>query len=91
MYVGNYILIEFSDAGYAFYAYKSNGMHKPNFSTRMDSVDELRNGNLPYLAYRKGNRITETNEEGRLAHNDGDLWWEEVFKYWFTFVARINV
>jgi hypothetical protein len=66
-------------------------MHKPNFSNRMDSVDELRNVNLPYLAYRKGNRITEVNEEGRLSHKDGDLLWEEAFKYWFRFVAKINV
>lgn len=91
LYVGNYILIEFSDAGYAFYAYKSNGMYKPNLSSRMDSVDELRNGNLPYLAYRTGNTINEVNEEGRLSHKDGDLLWEDVFKYWFRFVAKINV
>jgi hypothetical protein len=91
LHVGNYILIEFSDAGYAFYAYKSNGMYKPNLSSRMDSVDELRNGNLPYLAYRTGNTINEVNEEGRLSHKDGDLLWEDVFKYWFRFVAKINV
>jgi hypothetical protein len=57
----------------------------------MHSVDELRNGNLPYLAYRKGYTINEVSEEGRMNHKDGDLSWEEAFKYWFRLVAKINV
>jgi hypothetical protein len=85
------MLIEFSDAGYAFYAYKINGTSKPNMNYRLYSVDQLRNGSMPMLVYRSGYSINYTNIEGRLTHNDGDLKWEEVFEYWFTNIAGINV
>jgi len=91
LYIGNYILIEFSDAGYAFYAYQLNGTNKPNFEIRLNSVDEFRNSKLKTLVYRSGYSITDTNEEGRLSHLDGDLLWEQVFEYWLKNIARINV
>lgn len=91
LYIGEYILIEFSDAGYAFYAYKVNGTYRPSLNYKLNSVDELRNGNMPMLAYRSGYYINSTNQEGRLSHNDGDLRWEEVFNYWLKNVARIDV
>lgn len=91
LYIGDYMLIEFSDAGYAFYAYKISGTSKPNLNNRLDSVDELRNGSMPMLVYRSGYSINDTNIEGRLTHNDGDLKWEQVFEYWFKNIARINV
>jgi hypothetical protein len=91
LYTGDYMLIEFSDAGYAFYAYKISGNSKPNLNYRLKSVDELRNGLLPMLVYRSGRIINDTNSEGRLNHNDGDLYWEQVFQYWFKNIAGINV
>ena len=91
LYIEDYMLIEFSDEGYAFYAYKISGGEKPNLSYRLDSVDELRNGAMPMLVYRTGYSINDTNKEGRLTHNDGDLRWEQVFEYWFKNIAGINV
>lgn len=91
LYIGDYMLIEFSDAGYAFYAYKISGTTKPNLNNRLESVDNLRNGSMPMLVYRSGYSINDTNIEGRLTHNDGDLKWEQVFDYWFKNIARINV
>ena len=91
IYIGDYMLIEFSDAGYAFYAYKLSGNNKPNLNYRLESVDELRNGSMPMLVYRSGYSINDTNREGRLTHNDGDLSWEQVFEYWFKNIAGINV
>ncbi|WP_337045272.1 EH signature domain-containing protein [Emticicia sp. 17c] len=91
LYIGDYMLIEFSDAGYAFYAYKLSGNNKPNLNYRLESVDELRNGSMPMLVYRSGYSINDTNREGRLTHNDGDLRWEQVFEYWFKNIAGINV
>ena len=91
LYIGDYILIEFSDAGYAFYAYKISGTSKPNLNYLLESVDELRNGSMPMLVYRSGYSINDTNREGRLTHNDGDLNWEQVFEYWFKNIAGINV
>lgn len=91
LYIGDYMLIEFSDAGYAFYAYKMSGTNKPNLNYRLESVDELRNGSMPMLVYRSGYSINDTNREGRLTHNDGDLSWEQVFEYWFKNIAGINV
>ncbi|EHO11883.1 MULTISPECIES: EH signature domain-containing protein [Myroides] len=91
LYIGNYMLIEFSDAGYAFYAYKISETNKPNLNYRLESVDELRDGSMPMLVYRSGYSINTTNTEGRLTHNDGDLSWEQVFEYWFKNIAGINV
>ena len=91
LYIGDYMLIEFSDSGYAFYAYKISGTIKPNLNYRMESVDELRNGLLPRLVYRTGSKIDSTNSEGSISHNDGVISWEEVFEYWFKNIAGINV
>ncbi len=91
LYIGDYMLIEFSDAGYAFYGYKINGNNKPSLNYKLNSVDDLRNGNLPMLVYRSGYSIENTNSEGRLSHIDGDLGWEQVFEYWFENIAGINV
>lgn len=91
LYIDDYMLIEFSDAGYAFYAYKLSGASKPNLNYELNSVDELRNSNMPMLVYRTGHSIKSTNIEGRLGHNDGDVLWERVFEYWLKNVAGINV
>jgi hypothetical protein len=91
LYVGDYMLIEFSDEGYAFYAYIANGNNKPDLNRNLSSVDQLRNTGLPRLIYRSGNSITDTNSEGPLSHRDGDVQWEQVFEYWLKNVAKINV
>ena len=91
LHIGDYMFIEFSDAGYAFYAYKISGTSKPKLNYRLESVDDLRNGSMPMLVYRSGYNINDTNLEGRLSHNDGDLNWEQVFEYWFKNIAGINV
>ena len=91
LYVGNYMLVEFSDEGYAFYAYITNGINMPNLNHDLKSVDELRNTSLPRLIYRSGHNITDTNKEGPLSHRDGDVYWEQVFEYWLKNVAGINV
>jgi len=91
LFIGDFMLIEFSDAGYAFYAYKVHGKSKPVLNYRLNSVDELRNSSMPMLVYRTGYNINSTNSEGRLGHNDGDLRWEQVFEYWFKNIAGINV
>ena len=91
LYIGDYMLIEFSDEGYAFYGYKMTSNNKPNLNYTLNSVDELRNGILPMLVYRTGHSINDTNQEGRLSHNDGEVHWEQVFEYWFKNIAGINV
>lgn len=91
LYIGNYMLIEFSDAGYAFYAYILNGSAKPSLDKKLSTVNALRNGNMPFLILRTGYDINEINDEGRLPHNDGVLLWEEVFDFWFKTIAGINV
>lgn len=91
LFIGSYILIEFSDEGYAFYAYLKDGFYVPDLKKKYKSVDELRNSHLQLLLYRKGTVIEGVNNEGRLSHSDGTMNWEEVFKYWFNEIADINV
>lgn len=88
LYVKNYMLIEFSEDGYAFYGYKVDGSKKPNIQGRLNSVDELRNGSMPMAVERKYDDINAHHAEGRLRHADGSfkngstLKWEEVFNWW---------
>ncbi|MFH1097655.1 MAG: EH signature domain-containing protein [Candidatus Desantisbacteria bacterium] len=83
MQIGEYKLIEFSDQGYAFYAYKNDNPKAPSWDGRYNSVGELRDGILPMLVHRQGDNVTDTNPEGRLPHNNsGDINWERVFAYW---------
>lgn len=82
MRIGDYQLIEFSDPGYAFYAYhKDNKAAERRFQVNR-SVDSLRDGSMPYLVRRRGYEFSQTQREGRLSHLDGDMSWEEVFSYW---------
>src|SRR5690606_7251057 len=61
LYIGDYMLIEFSNEGYACCAYKINSPNKPNTSTRLDSVDDFRNSSLP-LAIQSDSNYYYTNE-----------------------------
>jgi len=97
IYLADYVLIEFSDEGYAFYAYKVNGSFMPDLHQRQNSVDDLRNGTMPMLATRKYQNIIEHNSEGRLSHKDGShedgssLHWEQVFDWWIKKYTGIDV
>lgn len=97
IYLAEYVLIEFSDEGYAFYAYKLNGSFMPDLQQRLNSVDDLRNGIMPMLATRKYQNIIEQNSEGRLSHKDGNhedgssLHWEQVFDWWIKKYTGIDV
>ncbi len=90
--MGNYKLIEFSDPGYAFYAYKKNNPAAPSFDAISHrSVDDFRNSSLPLLVYRSGHYMHSYSDEGRLSHADGDLGWENVFDSWIKTKIGINV
>lgn len=83
MRIGEYKLIEFSNQGYAFYAYKNDNPKAPSWDGRYNSVGELRDSSLPMLVHRQGDNVTDTNPEGRLVHNDsGAIKWERVFSHW---------
>lgn len=91
MQVKNHNLIEFSDKGYAFYAYKKTNPNSPQIDKRYETVDNFRNGSMPYLVSRQGYYLQNFNEEGRLSHNDGEMRWEEVFSRWIKEIININV
>jgi hypothetical protein len=82
MRIGNYQLIEFSDPGYAFYAYHSDNKAPERRFQEYKTVDSLRDGSMPYLVRRTGYELGQTRNEGRLSHLDGDMPWEDVFSYW---------
>lgn len=88
LYMKNYMLIEFSEDGYAFYGYKVDGNKKPNVNAKLNSVDDLRNGSMAMAITRKYDNIIDHYAEGRLRHHDGNfqdgstLKWEEIFNWW---------
>ncbi len=81
LYIGDYMLIEFSNEGYAFYAYKITSSYKPSLNNRLNSVDDLRNGSMP-MAIHSDNYYDYFNDEGRLTHRDGNQIWESRFNSW---------
>lgn len=88
IYIKNHTLIEFSQDGYAFIAYRNDSSRLPNLSSKINSVDDLRDGYLPMAVTRKYEDIESENHEGRLFHKDGNfrsgstLRWEDVFEFW---------
>lgn len=91
MYVKGYKLVEFSDPGYAFYAYSRSNLRAPSADKMYSSVDDFRDGELPMAVYRSGSQIISYSDEGRITHADGDIKWEEVFKRWISKKLAINV
>jgi hypothetical protein len=91
MQVNNHNLIEFSDKGYAFYAYKKNNPNSPHIDKKYNTVDKFRNGLMPNLVSRQGYYLNNFKDEGRLSHNDGDMQWEDVFLRWIKEIVNINV
>lgn len=83
LYIGDYMLIEFSNEGYAFYAYKINSPYKPSLSYQLNSVDDLRNASMP-MAIQSDNYYDYFNDEGRLTHRDGNQIWETRFNSWMN-------
>ena len=90
--IGNHKMIEFSDPGYAFYAYNSNNRNAPSFDAKyVSSVDSFRDGNMSMLVYRSGYHLHSFSDEGRLSHHDGDMKWEDVFSHWLKRKVGANV
>jgi hypothetical protein len=83
LYIGDYMLIEFSNEGYAFYAYKINSSYRPSLNYQLNSVDDLRNGSMP-MAVHSDNYYDYFNDEGRLTHRDGNQIWETRFNSWMN-------
>lgn len=83
LFIGDYMLIEFSNEGYAFYAYKNNSSYKPSLGYQLNSVDDLRNGSMP-MAVHSDNYYDYFNDEGRLTHRDGNQIWETRFNSWMN-------
>jgi hypothetical protein len=83
LYIGDYMLIEFSNEGYAFYAYKISSSYKPSLNYQLNSVDDLRNGSMP-MAVHSDNYYDYFNDEGRLTHRDGNQIWETRFNSWMN-------
>lgn len=80
LYIGDYMLIEFSNAGYACCSYKANSRNRPALDYQLTSVDDLRNTSLP-LAIQSDAGSFYLSDEGRLFHNEN---WEIKFNLWMT-------
>jgi hypothetical protein len=78
LYMGEYMIIEFSNEGFACCAYKMSSPNRPTLSTRLNSVEDLRNSSLP-LAIQSDANYYYTSDEGRLFHNSN---WEHKFNHW---------
>jgi hypothetical protein len=90
--MANHKMIEFSDPGYAFYAYLNTNRDAPSFNpSKVSNVDSLRNSNMPMLLYRNGYYMHKFAYEGRLGHKDGDMVWEQVFAHWLNKIAGVYV
>ncbi|MCU0469893.1 MAG: EH signature domain-containing protein [Arcicella sp.] len=89
--INEYLFVEFSDQG-AFYAYKLSNKFAPSIESKyFFQISDLKIPSMNWLVYRSGYYIQQTNQEGKLGHNDGDLSWEEVATYWLNNIAGINV
>ena len=91
MHVKDYKLIEFSDPGYAFNAYKQSNHNAPSMDKTYSNVDKLRDGDLPYLVRKNGRTLYDYSNEGKLRHHDGVLSWEDVFTAWLKEKVGIDV
>jgi hypothetical protein len=78
LYIGEYMIIEFSNAGFACYAYKLSSPNIPRLNIKLNSVEDLRNSSLG-LAITEDTKFYYPNEEGRLRHNGS---WEQKFNFW---------
>jgi hypothetical protein len=90
--IGDYKLIEFSDPGYAFYAYKASNKIAPSFEQKnVQSVNSFIEGGMPPLIRNQGYSFYAYSDEGKLSHADATYTWERKFQEWLTKKAGINV
>jgi hypothetical protein len=82
LFIGQYMLVEFSNVGYAFYAYKIDSKYKPDLNRKLHSVDDLRNWAMPTI--HPDSQYLQHNQEGRIAHRDGNQSWETKFSGWMN-------
>ena len=88
----DYLLIEFSDKGDAFYAYKLSNPIAPKFDEpKINSINDLKNSSMKMLVYRRGYEFVRNYPEGRLSHRDGDIIWEDCFAFWLNKYLGVNV
>lgn len=80
LYMGDHMLIEFSNEGYASLAYLINNPSKPDLDEPLNSVDDLRNSAMPFAIQNYNNH----NTEGRLIHSDSNQMWEKKFDNWLN-------
>lgn len=78
LFIGNYMIIEFSNEGFACCAYKISSPYRPALTDKLNSVEDLRNSSLP-LAIQSDANYYYTSDEGRLFHNSN---WEQKFNHW---------
>lgn len=83
LYIGDHMLIEFSNPGYASIAYKNNSIYKPKLERQLNSVNDLRNTDIPF-AIQTEDYKEYYNDEGRLRHQDGNQIWETRFNNWLN-------
>ncbi len=91
MHVKDYKFIEFSDPGYAFYAYKQSNIDAPSMDKTYNNVGFFINSDLPMLVYRKGWSVQDSSDEGRLSHSDGVATWEDILSFWMKEKVGIDV
>lgn len=76
MRMNKYTLIEFSDTGFAFYAYRHDNPHCPSFNAVYTGLEELRDSTMPIISISDGELIDTVTDEGRLRHANH---WEAPF------------
>ncbi|MEG1585813.1 MAG: EH signature domain-containing protein [Bacteroidales bacterium] len=77
MRMNKYTLIEFSDTGFAFYAYRHDNPHCPSLNAVYTGLEELRDASMPIISISDGILLDETTDEGRLRHANQ---WEAPFR-----------
>jgi hypothetical protein len=90
--IGDHKMIEFSDPGYAFYAYKASNKNAPSFEQRnVQSVSLFIDGGMPPLVRNHGYTFYAHSDEGKLSHADTTVTWERKFQEWLIGKVGINV
>lgn len=77
MKMNKHTLIEFSDTGFAFYAYRHDNPHCPSFNAVYTGLEELRDSTMPIISISEGELIDQFTDEGRLRHANQ---WEKPFE-----------
>ena len=79
LFMGNHMIIEFSNDGYACCAYKIGSVNTPVLNRQLNSIDSLRNSSLDLAIQTSSNYYYNLSDEGRLFHNAD---WEHKFNHW---------